>query len=170
MIDFDVSKVISIFYRKTEEEQKLEDLDKELSMLKKELSEISEMDEFARFHRKRRVLLKVQDEFDSLSSKESQSKMYKYVKVNILSRVIIAIFAFIFSYISRDIIVAKIDENIFWPCNFLLTLPWIFTSSEHGETPVTLFNFLILFSIFNRAYLNQKEKKTAFKQEHKKVL
>uniref|UniRef100_A0AC35FJ96 Guided entry of tail-anchored proteins factor 1 n=1 Tax=Panagrolaimus sp. PS1159 TaxID=55785 RepID=A0AC35FJ96_9BILA len=165
MIDFDVTKVISVFYRKTESEKKLEAMENELKTLKKELHEISEMDEFAKFHRKRRILIKLQDEFDLLSKQEGQTKMYKHFKINILSRIIIAIFAFLFSYASRDIIVAKIDERIFWPCNFLLTLPWIFTSSDHGETPVTLFNFLVLLSIFNRAYLSQKEKNVAFKKQ-----
>lgn len=125
----------------------MDDLENKLKTLKKELHEISEMDEFARYHRKRRILIKLQDEYDLLCNvyvifafsnlsfsdkQESQSRMYKYLKLNLLSRVIIAIFAFLFSYVSRDILVAKIDERIFWPCNFLLTFPWIFTSSDHG--------------------------------------
>jgi hypothetical protein len=75
MIDFDVTKVISVFYRKTESEKKLEAMENELKTLKKELHEISEMDEFAEFHRKRRILIKLQDEFDLLSKQEGQTKM-----------------------------------------------------------------------------------------------
>uniref|UniRef100_A0A914Z955 Guided entry of tail-anchored proteins factor 1 n=1 Tax=Panagrolaimus superbus TaxID=310955 RepID=A0A914Z955_9BILA len=142
MIDFDVTKVISVFYRKTESEKKMEAMENEIQILKKELHEISEMDEFAKYHRKRRILIKLQDEYEILSQQEGQTKMYKYLKLNILSRVIIAVFAFLFSYLSRDIIVAKIDERIFWPCNFLLTLPWIFTSSDQGGKILT---FLVYF-------------------------
>ena len=67
-----------------------------------------------------------------LAQKANKTKMYKYVKVNVICRIIIAIFAIIFSYLSRDIIVAKIDDRIFWPFNFLLTFPWIFTESDQG--------------------------------------
>uniref|UniRef100_A0AC34FVG0 Guided entry of tail-anchored proteins factor 1 n=1 Tax=Panagrolaimus sp. ES5 TaxID=591445 RepID=A0AC34FVG0_9BILA len=86
MIDFDVTKVISTFYPKTESEKKMEAMENELKTLKKELHEISEMDEFAKYHRKRRILIKLQDEFDILSKQEGQSKMYKHFKLNILSR------------------------------------------------------------------------------------
>ena len=59
-------QIIKFFYKKTPEELELEERFDELQKLKEELSKISEMDEFANYHRKRRVILKKQDEFDAL--------------------------------------------------------------------------------------------------------
>ena len=59
-------QVVSACFPKSGDEAKLEKLGSELKALKLELHSISEMDEFAKYHRKRRLILKAQDEFDAL--------------------------------------------------------------------------------------------------------
>uniref|UniRef100_A0A7E4VKZ9 Guided entry of tail-anchored proteins factor 1 n=1 Tax=Panagrellus redivivus TaxID=6233 RepID=A0A7E4VKZ9_PANRE len=157
MIDFDVEKVLYIFYRKTEAELEVERMAAEIAVYDKELACMSEMDEFAKFHRKKRVRDRLFDEYTAKAGTAKQSTMYNKLKLNIISRVIIFLLTVFFSYVSRDIVIAEIPTNVFWPFNFLLTFPWVFASSvgDPPQTPVTLFNFCVLFSITYRAFLTQ---------------
>ncbi|KAE9550681.1 hypothetical protein FO519_006103 [Halicephalobus sp. NKZ332] len=161
LVEFDI---VNFFHKKTPEELELEERYLELNKMKEELSKISEMDEFANYHRKRRVILKKEDEFDALASKEKKNNLYQSMRLALISRFIVVLMAFFFSYFARDMVVAKIDGELIWPFGFMLTWPWIFGSyDEQGRIPVSLFNLLILISLANSAYERQKSLKTSQK-------
>uniref|UniRef100_A0AC34QT50 Guided entry of tail-anchored proteins factor 1 n=2 Tax=Panagrolaimus sp. JU765 TaxID=591449 RepID=A0AC34QT50_9BILA len=159
LIDFDVKQIIDFFHRKTPAEIELEEKFKELKELNEELSQISEMDEFANYHRKRRVILKKQDEYDKLALEQKKLKFVESVKLNLACRSLVVLMAFAFSYYSKDLIVARVDAELVWPFGFLLNLPWVFAGSdETGKINVSLFNFLILVSIVKTVYQKRRTK------------
>jgi len=150
LVEFDVKKIINFFHKKTPEELELEERSVELKNLKNELSKMSEMDEFANYHRKRRVILKKQDEFDALASKQQKTNFYQSMRLALISRFIVILMTFAFSYFSKDMVIAYINNDLVWPFGFILTWPWIFSSyDDQGRIPVSFFNFLILISLAN---------------------
>ncbi|CAJ0573598.1 unnamed protein product, partial [Mesorhabditis spiculigera] len=105
---------------------------KELARLKKEFSEISPTGDYAKFIRKEREVNKAEEEYTAEKTRV-EGKMPDKMKIDMMSKAIVNIAAFILMWLTASLTFACLPSEIFFPVSYIFAFPRIPFTAASGN-------------------------------------